>query len=133
MRVVLAAKENNLRLGLQVLLTEEPNVDVVGTASTISGLLALLKAYQADLVILDDDMPGKQTSDLIAQIKNCKSKPNIILLYSHDTGPQFVSEKGIEAYVNKNEPPDRLITAFRRIAAKKFSKLEDQEQEDSSS
>ena len=133
MQVILAAKENNLRLGLQVLLTEEPNVDVVGTASTISGLLALLKANQVDLVILDDDMSSKQTSDLIAQIKNCKSKPNVILLYSHDISPQFVSEMGIEAYVNKNEPPDRLIAAFRRIAAKKFSKLEDQEKENSSS
>jgi hypothetical protein len=43
MKVILAIRKADLKLASQLLLMEEPNVNDVGTASTASGLLALLK------------------------------------------------------------------------------------------
>ena len=116
MRLILAAGESDLRLALQLLLTEEPNVDVVGTASTEPGLLALLNTYQVDLVILDMDLLSKNSHNLISKIKNSESNPKIILLKDEKADQQAISELGVDAYVNKGEPPERLLAAFRRIS-----------------
>ena len=116
MRLILAAGESDLRLALQLLLTEEPNVDVVGTASTEPGLLALLNTYQVDLVILDMDLLSKNSHNLISKIKNSESNPKLILLKDEKADQQAISELGIVAYVNKSEPPERLLAAFRRIS-----------------
>ena len=116
MRLILAAGDSDLRLALQLLLTEEPNVDVVGTASTEPGLLALLNTYQVDLVILDMDLLSKNSHNLISKIKNSESNPKIILLKDEKADQQVISELGVDAYVNKGEPPERLLAAFRRIS-----------------
>ena len=120
-RVILAAQEADLRLASQLLLTEEPNVDVVGTASTVNGLLALLKTYQVDIVILDSELSARQTSEWITKIKNSKSKPKVILLSHQDLHQQAVTEIGVDAIVNKMEPPEYLISAFRRLVAERNS------------
>ena len=116
MRIILAAREADLRLASQLLLTEEPNVDVVGTASSVSGILALLKTYRVDIVVLDSTLSSKETSEWITKIKNSKSKPKIILLSHTDLSPQTISEMGVDAFVSKMEPPERLVSAFRRLA-----------------
>ena len=121
MRIILAAREADLRLASQLLLTEEPNVDVVGTASTVSGILALLKTYRVDIVVLDSTLSSKETSEWITKIKNSKSKPKIILLSHTDLSPQTISEMGVDAFVNKMEPPERLVSAFRRLAEQRSS------------
>ena len=117
MKVILAARETDIRLASQLLLTQEPNVEVVGTASTVSGLLALLKTYQVGIVILDQDLFKKSTDDLIPKIKNSQSNPQVILLGPEDLGPEAVFELGADIFVNKTEPPERLLSAFRRLAA----------------
>lgn len=117
MRIILAAREADLRLASQLLLTEEPNVDVVGTASTVSGTLALLKTYRVDIIILDSELSSRESSEWIAKIKNTKSKPKILLLVPEDIHSEKVSEMWVDAFVNKTEPPDRLITVFRRLVA----------------
>ena len=119
MRIILAAREADLRLASQLLLTEEPNVDVVGTASTVSGILALLKTYRVDIVVLDSTLSSKETSEWITKIKNSKSKPKIILLSHTDLSPQTISEMGVDAFVSKMEPPERLVSAFRRLVAER--------------
>ena len=116
MQLILAAGESDLRLALQLLLTEEPNVDVVGTAGTEPGLLALLNTYQVDLVILDMDLLRKNSHNLISKIKNSESNPKIILLKDEKADQLVISELGVDAYVNKGEPPERLLAAFRRIS-----------------
>ena len=120
-RVILAAQEADLRLASQLLLTEEPNVDVVGSASTVNGLLALLKTYQVDIVILDSELSARQTSEWITKIKNSKSKPEVILLSHQDLHQQAATEIGVDIIVNKMEPPEYLISAFRRLVAERNS------------
>ena len=117
MRIILAAREADLRLASQLLLTEEPNVDVVGTASTVSGILALLKTYRVDIVVLDSELFSRETFDWIIKIKNSRSNPKIILLTLGDIPIETATEMGIDALVNKTEPPERLLSAFRRLAA----------------
>jgi DNA-binding NarL/FixJ family response regulator len=129
MKIILSAREADLRLASQLLLTEEPNVDIVGTASTVSGLCALLNTYQVDIVILDKELSDKPTDELVGKIKNSKSHPKIILLSSTYIHPQTISEIEVDAFVNKTEPPDQLLAAFRRLAAESIPESNHQEKE----
>ena len=119
MRIILATREADLRLASQLLLTEEPNVDVVGTASTVSGILALLKTYRVDIVVLDSELSSRETFDWIMKIKNSKSNPKIILLTPEDMPQKTAAEIGVDALVNKTEPPEQLLSAFRRLVAER--------------
>ena len=119
MRIILAAREADLRLASQLLLTEEPNVNVVGTVSTFSGIIALLKTYRVDIVVLDSELISRESSTWISKIKNSKSNPKILLLSPIDISPKTLSEMGVDSFVNKTEPPDRLVAAFKQLAAQK--------------
>jgi len=133
MRILLGIRDRDLQLALQLMLTEVPNYDIVGTTRTATGLLALLKASQVDLVILDHDLSDKQTPDFITKIKNCVSNPRVILIGMDDTSPQTDSEMRPDAFVSKYEPPDRFVTTIRRIFMENIDKTENQVKENSSS
>jgi DNA-binding NarL/FixJ family response regulator len=119
MRIIFAARETDLRLASQLLLSEEPNVNVVGTASTVSGVLALLETYQVDIVILDSELSTRKTSEWISEIKNYTPKTQIILLGSKDQHPQVPAELGVDAFIDKTVPADHFISAFRQVVAKR--------------
>ena len=53
MRTVLAIGDSDLLLALQLLLNEEPRVNIVGTTSELDGLLSLIETTGPDLVLLD--------------------------------------------------------------------------------
>jgi len=133
MNIILATPEVDLRLGLQLLLSEEPNVKIAGTASTAEGVLALIKTTPTDLVLLDSGLSGFSMSELAEQIH--AQNPNLEMIILVDRASLLAAplHPGVRAYLLKGEPPEKLLQAFRRIAAKKFSKLEDQEKENSSS
>ena len=52
MKILLAVADTNLRLSLELVLSEEPSVTVAGTASEAHGLSALIKSTQPAIVLL---------------------------------------------------------------------------------
>ena len=115
MRIILAAKETDLRLAVQLLLSEEPGVVVFGSASNTGGLLALINSDCPDLVLLDSDLPGQPMLEVLTEIKACEPPPVVVLLGNEDSLIDETSQAGVDHYIHKGDPPEKLVEAFRQI------------------
>ena len=119
MRIILATPEVDLRLAIQLLLSEEPNVKIVGTASNLDGVLALIQTTQVDLVFLDWDLVDQPINTLIEQIHVEQPELDLIILVSRASQRSTPLEAGVQAYLLKGEPPEKLVQVYRQIVAEK--------------
>lgn len=114
MRVLLATKDQNLRISLQLLVSEEPGMRVVGTASETDGLQALIKTTHPDLVIVDWELPGRQVGKLLVEARRESQQSKFIVL---GTGAEYRSaalDHGAHDFVHKAAPPEYLLNAIHR-------------------
>jgi len=119
MRIILATPEVDLRLAIQLLLSEEPNVKIVGTASNLDGVLALIQTTQVDLVFLDWDLVDQPINTLIEQIHVEQPELDLIILVSRASQRSTPLEAGVQAYLLKGEPPEKLVQVYRQFVAEK--------------
>jgi len=117
MRIILATPEVNLRLAIQLLLSEEPNVQIVGTASNLEGVLALIQTTSVDLVFLDWDLVDQPLNTLVEQMHVEQPEIGLIILVSRASQLSTPLEAGIQAYLLKGEPPEKLLQGYRQVVA----------------
>jgi DNA-binding NarL/FixJ family response regulator len=116
MRLLLADDQSEVRLALEMLLKQEPGVTVAGTVSEAESLLALVRTTRPDLVLLDWELPGQQPIiDIIPTLHTLDVRPKIIALSSHPEAERPALAAGVDAFVSKSDPPDRLLAVFRRL------------------
>ena len=113
MDILLASAQADLRLALEILLHEEPGMDVVGTASGAASLRALLRASRPDLVLLDWALPGHPPASLLAEAKSPDPRRQVIVLGQDPGVRQAALAAGADAFVLKGDRPDLLLTAIR--------------------
>ena len=122
MRIILATPEVNLRLAIQLLLSEEPNVQIAGTASNLEGVLALIQTTPVDLVFLDWDLLDRPMNTLVEEIHVEQPEIDLIILVSKASLLPTPLESGVQAYMLKGDPPEKLLQAFRQVVANKKKK-----------
>jgi two-component system invasion response regulator UvrY len=80
--------------------------------------LALARARDPDLVILDLNLPGLGGLELLRRLVQVGAR-RILVLTMH--GEPLYAKRALEAgaagYMTKNAAPDELLTAIRRVAA----------------
>lgn len=117
MRILLAIANADLRLSIEILLSQEPSVHVVGVASEAVGLQALLDSTQLDMVILDIELTGQPAADLKSLIQDYKPEIPFFVLGREPDQREPVKEAGAIAFVVAGEPPEMLLQAFRQARA----------------
>jgi DNA-binding NarL/FixJ family response regulator len=115
MLIFLAESDQDLRIGLQMLLHQEPGMHVVGMAIQTEGLLVQLEASQADLLILDWRLPGASGRDLLSEIRGLESPPKIVVLSVKSEDKSKVLSAGADGFISKNEPPNELLRVVRSL------------------
>ncbi len=116
MHILLATKGSDLRIALEMLLSEEPGVHITGTASNSDGLLALLGSTQPDLVLLDEDLPGDHLHSTLAMAHNFRSDTKFIVIGLKPSSKESILKYGADAYAVKGDPPEKLLDTFRRLS-----------------
>lgn len=115
MNILLAIYWRDLRLAIDLLLREEPGINVVGVAGETESLLALLETTHPQVVLLDWDLPGRAIPEVLRTIHTAAVPPNIIVLGDRENEKDIVLEAGADAFVVKGEPPQQLVTAIHEI------------------
>ena len=113
MLILLATERADLRLSIELLLSEEPGVVIVGAASETEGMLALLDSTCPDLLIVDWDLPGRTLSELVPQIRANTPGIHILALGNESTFLDAALKAGVDDYVVKGDPPEQLLETFR--------------------
>ena len=118
-RVLIADDHKIVRDGLKRILSAHGEVDVTGEAADGDQALALVRAHEYDLAMVDMSMPGLSGIDLIKRLKIEKPKLRILVLSMHGER-QYAAralKAGASGYLNKDSAAELLVGAIRKIAA----------------
>lgn len=114
MNVVLAIRHADARLALELLLSEEPGISIVGEASETAGLLALIQTAHPDLVVVEWALPGRPTLEVLAEAHTLTGKVRFLVLGQDPSEKQFALAAGGHAFVLIGDPPEHLLAAVRQ-------------------
>jgi DNA-binding NarL/FixJ family response regulator len=116
-RVFLTDDHTVLRDGLALLIDQQTDMEVVGTAGDGASALAQIDAIQPDIVVMDVSMPDISGIEATKQI--CLRWPQIqVVALTRHTEPGYMRQlllAGARAYVLKQASTDELIGAIRAV------------------
>ena len=118
-RVLVADDQSMVRAGFRMLLSGEPDIEVVAEAS--NGIEAVDKAarFRPTVVLMDIRMPELDGLEATRRILATHSDARILILTTFDLD-EYVYEAlkaGASGFVLKDDPPEQLLSAIRTIAA----------------
>jgi DNA-binding NarL/FixJ family response regulator len=117
-RVLVADDQSMVRAGFRMLLSGEPDLEVVAEAST--GLEAVHQAarHQPTVVLMDIRMPELDGLEATRRIIAADAAARILILTTFDLD-EYVYEAlraGASGFVLKDDSPEQLIAAIRTVA-----------------
>ena len=118
-RVLVADDHKLVREGLKQILGSAADVEVTGEAGNGDEALALAKANDYDLALLDMSMPGLAGIDLIKRLKIEKPELRLLVLSMH-AEQQYAAralKAGASGYLTKDAAAEQLLGAIRKVAA----------------
>ncbi|MGD8277716.1 MAG: response regulator transcription factor [Gemmatimonadota bacterium] len=116
-RILLVDDHLVLRAGLKSLLENEPDMRVVGEASTGEEGLEKAEFLKPDVIVMDLSMPGKGGLAATKQITEAGvSKVLVLTMHSEEEYLLPVLEAGGSGYVKKTSADTDLVAAIRTVA-----------------
>lgn len=116
-KVLIADDHAVVRRGIKQILSEEPDIQVLGEASNSDEVMAMLYKQKWDILILDITMPGKNGLDAMIEINQRKPELPILILTMHPEKEIAIRafRTGACGYLTKDSIPGELIKAVRKI------------------
>lgn len=117
-RLLIADDHPVVRAGLLALFSTEPDLAVVGEAST--GAEAVEQSRSGvDIVLMDLQFgTGMQGAEATRRIRESDGAPHVLILTNYDTDADILGavEAGASGYLLKDAPPTELIAAVHAAA-----------------
>lgn len=121
-RILLADDHAILRSGLRLLLSTQPDWEVVGEAASGVETIEKCKQLQPHLVLLDVSMPGLSGLDILPAVRRAAPGVKILILTMYDDRHylQEALRNGAAGYVLKKAADTELITAIQAVLKGEF-------------
>ena len=116
MRITLADERRKVRFALRALLQRQIDMEVVGEAVTAQELIALVEQDVPDLILVDCELPGMELPDLVQALRTTCPATMIIALSGRVDARHRAQKAGVDIFVSKGEPPERLLSAIEGCA-----------------
>ena len=120
-RIFLAEDHTILRDGLRMILTSQPDYEVIGVAEDGREAVRGVEHSKPDLIILDLSMPKVNGLEAIKDIKKISPETKILVLTMHDSDDYVmqVFKAGGDGYMLKYDTQADLMTAIKSILSGK--------------
>ena len=125
-RVLLVDDQTVVRHALRVRFHLEPDLQVVGEASTGSEALTLAQTLTPDVVLMDIEMPDMDGIEATAALRRVVPQSAVVILSIHDDAQTRgrAQAAGAVAFVEKRGATDSLLSAIRQAAGQTGKRLE---------
>lgn len=114
-RVIIADDHALFRKGVKTALSVKKDIEVVGEAENGLHLLDILKEKNADVILLDIQMPLMDGISTLYELHKTHPHLRVIVLsmYNDQTLIAKLMEKGANSYLTKNSDPDIIYHAIK--------------------
>ncbi|MEM6800175.1 MAG: response regulator transcription factor [Bacteroidota bacterium] len=116
-KLILADDHQMFREGIKSLLISEGDIQVVGEASDGEELLVEINSLEADIVLLDIEMPKMGGLEVMREFKKKNVEIKVLVLSMHKS-PEFVRkifQAGAAGYLQKDAGKESLLKAIREM------------------
>jgi DNA-binding NarL/FixJ family response regulator len=117
-RVLIADDDAIIREGLKMIIETQPDMEFLGAAKNGEEAVHLCMEFKPDVVMLDIRMPVMDGIEAAERI--LEKKVSIPLLLTTFDEPELILRAlrvGINGYILKNSPAERILSAIRVIHA----------------
>jgi two-component system invasion response regulator UvrY len=120
-QVLIADDHELMRIGLKMLLEGTEDIVVSDEATNGEEVLDKLKADDFDVMVLDISMPKKTGLEVLRELKAQGNKIPILILsaYSMEEFGERAIKEGADGFLSKEDAPEKLIDAIRKISQNK--------------
>jgi DNA-binding NarL/FixJ family response regulator len=118
-RVLLADDQPLVRTALRMVITEAPDLELVGEAATGAEAVALAESVRPDVVVMDLRMPEMDGIEATRLITGGGGSAHVVVLTTFDDdGSVFGALRaGASGFLVKDMALDDILTAIRVVAA----------------
>lgn len=118
-RVVIIDDHPVVLQGIQSLLSQYPDIHVVGEAGNSSAALELINEGSPDVVLLDIRLADQNGLDIARQIYRSQVKSRVIILTSHEDEEYLLEavQANVYGYLVKGTSAEVLVEAIRAVHA----------------
>jgi DNA-binding NarL/FixJ family response regulator len=118
-RVVLADDQPLVRAALRMVITDAPDIEVVGEAGNGSEAVEAAERHRPDVVVMDIRMPGLNGIEATRRITQRAAGTHVIVLttFDHDDYIYGALRAGASGFLVKDMALDDILAAIRVVAA----------------
>ena len=116
-QILIFEDNSRLRQSLEMLLNDEANFYVAASFPDCDNADKLVEKYNADIVVMDIDMPGIGGIAGVKKIKNTNPDVKVIMHTMFDDDNRIFDSicSGADGYMLKNTSPLQLINALQEV------------------
>jgi DNA-binding NarL/FixJ family response regulator len=117
-RVLIADDDDLMRAGLVELLSGEPEIEIVGEASTGREAVERARRLDPDVVLMDVRMPDLDGIGATRELTRAAPRPRVLILttFEHDDYVFGALRGGASGFLLKRARPEELIAAVHTTA-----------------
>ena len=110
-----------LREGISALINNQPDMVLIGEASTGAEAIQLFRQHVPDVTLMDLRLPDMSGIDTLIAIRTEFPEARVIMLttFEGDVEIQRALQAGARGYMLKNMPPSELLVVIREVHAGK--------------
>ncbi|MBI5823811.1 MAG: response regulator transcription factor [Chloroflexi bacterium] len=118
-RIVLADDHALVLEGLRALLSAEPDLTVVATATDGERLLDAVRRFTPDVVAMDLQMPFMDGLTCLRHLRSEELPVRVLVISAFGDAQSLraVVEGGADGFALKTDPPEMTIAAIRQVAS----------------
>jgi DNA-binding NarL/FixJ family response regulator len=116
--LVFADSHPVVRAGIRTILSEVPDIQVVGEADNSTDVQRLVEQLRPQILLLDLKMRGSSTAEVIGWVHANFPETAMLILTAHDHDAYLAStmDAGVVGLLNTDVPAERLVGAIRYAA-----------------
>jgi DNA-binding NarL/FixJ family response regulator len=111
----LAAEHPEMRWALRTALSHEDGLTVVGEVSSVHSLLALSRTVDADLILLEWELPGHPVEALLPALHVQGHGARLVVIAREPQARAAALAAGADAFLSKADPPAQFLEELRAL------------------
>lgn len=117
-KLILIDDHELVRSGIEALLKSIDDIEIVGVCGNGEQALDIIAKNQAEVVLIDINMPRFSHNNLLEEILQLNSKLSIIGLSIYNDGPlpSHLKQLGVKGFISKRCSVNELLEAIRSVA-----------------